>query len=490
MNKRAIGIAITVLLLPACVLGATAQEIFDQAGDLLQMQRYRDAMTAYELFIYEYPDHHLVPAAKWAMANIHFAVDADYSKAALIYQNIISKHPDTGWEIFSIDRLGMCYEEQEKWVDAAALYEKGLQRLNTESHASLAQEWTGVFRTRLLDAYRSMNDTENMIRIFEEALADDRAAPSAPNDQFDLGVVYLEMNESKKAAENFAMVVDRYPFSESARRVENEYADLLIAELTYDWATFNTFQSCVRLSQTGHYEEALEGFNEIVSGNPGTGMYHAARFQSELVEFRRSGDARALRDKLTVADEYPFGFGGVNATRFLELLDRIIEAEEVIGENPEDVGAYSGMAFTFYQVQAFRPAIKAYKQAISIAPDNTVLHNMLGYCYIGVEAFDDAIEAFEQLIEISPEDPNSYDSMAEAYYVMGDTAKAIDYYQQSLSIDSSFTNPYYMLGEIHNGMEKYDEARSFLQRYLDLDPEGFRAEAAQNLLGEMNEEQQ
>jgi tetratricopeptide (TPR) repeat protein len=114
---------------------------------------------------------------------------------------------------------------------------------------------------------------------------------------------------------------------------------------------------------------------------------------------------------------------------------------------------------------------------------------MLGYCYIGVEAFDDAIEAFQQLIEISPEDPNSYDSMAEAYYVMGDTARAIDYYQQSLSIDSSFTNPYYMLGEIHHGAGKYDEARIHLERYMDLDPEGFRAEAAQNLLREMNEEQ-
>jgi tetratricopeptide (TPR) repeat protein len=115
---------------------------------------------------------------------------------------------------------------------------------------------------------------------------------------------------------------------------------------------------------------------------------------------------------------------------------------------------------------------------------------MLGYCCIGVEAFDEAIEAFQQLIEISPEDPNSYDSMAEAYYVMGDTAMAIRYYQQSLSIDSSFTNPYYMLGEIHHGNGQYEEARNYLERYLDLDPEGFRAAAAQGLLSEITEEQQ
>lgn len=489
MNKKLIGIMIGVILLPTCVLGADAQEIFDQASELLQMQRYRDAIAAYELFIYEHPDHHLAPAAKWAMANIYFTIDADYPKAALIYQNIISKHPDTGWEIFSIDRLGMCYEEEEKWADAADLYERGLQRLNAESQASLSQEWTGVFKTRLLAAYRNMNDTESMIRIFEESLASDPAAPSAPQDQFDLGMVYLEMNEPTKAAENFASLVDRYPFSQPARRVQNEYAELMTTELAYDWASFDTFQSSVRLSQTGHFEEARQGFDEVIARKQGTAMEHAARFQKGLLAFRQNGDAASLREKLTVPGEYPYGFGGVNATRFLQLLDGIVQAKAAISENPEDVGAYSGMAFTFYQLQAFHPAIEAYKQAISITPDNTVLHNMLGYCYIGAEAFDDAIEAFQQLIEISPEDPNSYDSMAEAYYVMGDTARAVDYYQQSLSIDSSFTNPYYMLGEIHHGAGKYDEARVYLERYVDLDPEGFRAEAAQNLLREMDEEQ-
>lgn len=489
MNRKLIGLVTGVLLLPVCLMGADAQEIFDQASELLQTQRYRDAIKAYEFFIYEYPDHHLIPAAKWAMANIYFTIDTDYTKAALIYQNIINKHPDTGWEIFSIDRLGMCYEEEEKWADAADLYERGLQRLNAESHVSLAQDWRGVFKTRLLAAYRNMGDTESMIRIFEESLASDPAAPSAPQDQFDLGMVYLEMNESKKAAENFAMVVDRYPFSQPARRVQNEYAELMTTELAYDWASFNTFQSSVRLSQTGHFEEARQGFDEVIASKQGTAMEHAARFQKELLAFRQNGDAASLREKLSVPGEYPYGFGGVDIARFLQLLDGIVEAKAAISENPEDVGAYSGMAFTFYQLQAFRPAIEAYGEAIGIAPNNTVLHNMLGYCYIGIEAFDDAIEAFQQLIEISPEDPNSYDSMAEAYYVMGDTAMAVDYYQQSLSIDSSFTNPYYMLGEIHNGIGEYGEARNYLERYLDLDPEGFRAEAAQDLLREMNEEQ-
>lgn len=491
MNKKEARVVIGVLLfLPVCIMWANGQDIFESANELLRTQRYADALIAYEKFIHENPDHHLVPAAKWSMANIYFAIDRDYPKATLIFQNIISKHPDTGWEIFSYDRLGMCYEEQQRWSDAAQVYESALERLMAESHIELAQEWSEVFKTKLLGAYRTMNDRENMIRIFQESLTNNPTGPSAPDDQFDLAQVYLELNEVKRGAENFAMIVDRYPFSSPARRVQSEYADLLATELEYDWVPFTTFQACVRLSQTGHYEEALKGFDEVIAGEHNTGMVYATRFQKELVEFRKSGDAEGLRDKLVATrEEYPYGFGGVRAEQFFDVLERIVEAEAIIGANPEDVGTYGGMAFAYYQMQAYYPGIETYKKAISIAPDNTGLYNMLGYCYIGVEAYDDAIATFQRLIDVSPEDPNSYDSMGEAHYLKGDSTAAIQFYRQSLAVDSTFTNPYYMLGEIYHGLNDNAMAKTYLERYLELDPDGFRAQGAQGLLTQINEEQ-
>lgn len=491
MSKRKAMVAIGVLLfLPVSIMWANGQEIFDRANELLQMHRYADALTAYERFIYGNPDHHLVPAAKWSMANIYFVVEKDYRRAALIFQNIISKHPDTGWEIFAHDRLGRCYEEQELWSEAAQVYESALVRLTAESHSDLRGEWNEVFKTRLLGAYRNMDDRENMIRIYQESFINNPAGPSAPDDHFNLAQLYLEMDEVEKAARNFALLVDRYPFSNSARQVQSEYADLLMAELNYDWGPFTQFQSCVRLSQTGHYEEALKGFEELTVSEQNTGLACAAKFQAELVEFRKSGDSQALRDTLVATrDEYPYGFGGIQAAQLFDVLERIIEAKAAINANPEDVGAYTGMAFTYYQMQAYYPGIETYKKAISIAPDNTGLYNMLGYCYIGVEEYDDAIATFQQLIDMSPEDPNSFDSMAEAHYVKGDTTMAIQFYKQSLAVDSTFTNPYYMLGEIYHGLAENETARTYLQRYLELAPDGFQAQGAQGLLAQIGEEQ-
>jgi tetratricopeptide (TPR) repeat protein len=495
-RKNSWFLIILLMFLPASIMLAATEDfegedIFEYANELLQLGRYDEALRTYEIFINENPEHHLVAAAKWAMANIYFTIEKDYSRAGVIYQNMINKHRDTIWEIFSYDRLGFCYEAQEKWSDAARVYETALNRLTAESHRGLVQEWSDVFITRLITAYRNLNERENIIRIYEEALANDPAGPSAPDYQFNLAQVYLEVNGSRKAAMNFATVVERYPLSDPAQRVQNEYADLLAEEVDYDWLAFDTFQSSVKLSQTGHYEEALAGFEKVIADTCHKDMAYAARFQKDLLQFRKSGNAEALRDKASESrDSYPYGFGGLPAAQLLYFLDQIINAKASVRAKADDAGAYGTMAFAYYQLQSYHLGIEAYKKAISLAPENTSLYNILGYCYMGVEAYDDAIEAFQKVIDISPEDPNSYDSMAEAYYAKGDTKRAMKFYEQALSIDSSFTNPYYMLGEINSEIGQHAKARKYLEKYLELDPDGFRVHAAQTILREMTEEQE
>jgi hypothetical protein len=46
-----------------------------------------------------------------------------------------------------------------------------------------------------------------------------------------------------------------------------------------------------------------------------------------------------------------------------------------------------------------------------------------------------------------------------------------------------------MLGEIYHGLEDEEMAKIHLERYLELDPEGFRAQGASGLLARIDEEQ-
>ncbi|UCD05912.1 MAG: tetratricopeptide repeat protein [candidate division WOR-3 bacterium] len=489
INRSVLMICLCFLVL---VSSGVAEEdslnVFDEANKLLENRRYDDALKAYEYFLHENPDHHLAPAAKWAIANIYYTIKQDYHKAAIVYQNILSKHSDSGWEIFSFDRLGLCYEKQEKWEDAVRIYESALERLNEPFHSELAADWTPVFTSRLLASYRKLGDQASIVRFYVSSLERDPDGLWAPQYQFEMARIRLEMNEPVEAANDFAKVVDRYPLSAYAEQVRAEHADLLVSQLGYDWKPYSIFKNSVELSQSGRFEEAQEGFDLVIEKKQKTGLEHAARFQKELTAFRRTGDAVALREMIkTSRGAYPYGLGGIDDERFIDLLDVIIETESVITSDPRNADAHRRMASAYYEMQAYYPAIERYKQAIELDPENSRQYNMLGYCQIGVEAYDDAIRAFRRLVEKSPDDPNSYDSMAEAYFRKGDIKQAIRHYEKAISLDEEFAHPYYMLGEIYHGMNKSDLARDYLQRYLELAPNGFRAEPAQAILDQMGE---
>lgn len=461
--------------------------VFERGHELLKEQNYAEALLAYEAFVKENSQHHLVPAAMWTMANIYLTINEEYETAAGIFRQIVNENPDTEWEIFACDRLGYCLEEQEKWGEAAAVHEPLVRELSISGNDAVTLAWIDGLKGRLLSCYRNMEDHESIIGVYEEILSENPAAPSAPQDQYNLAQTYLDIENSKAAAENFVLVVERYPVSDYAQRVNDEHGEMLTSQIGYDWAVYSTFQSGLTLGQAGQHDEALARFEEVIKVKRDAGMVYAARFQKELIEYRKSGDAAALREKVASgSDDYPFGLGGVNVDQLDNLLGGIVEAQEAIASNPDDISGYIQLGQCYYFTQAYGRAIEAYEKGVAIAPDNSYFHNMLGYSYINLERYDEAISSFQNLIDIAPEDPNSYDSMAEGYYLKGDTTMAVQFYERALATDSSFSNSYYMLGQIYYERGENEKAIAHLERYLEIDAGGFRAQNAQSLLDQLN----
>lgn len=485
--QKNIAAALLILLfLPVCMVQAEETGLFYNGNTLLEQGTYTAALVSYMKFATEYPEHHLRPAALWTTANIHLIIDQDYEKAAQLYENIVYEYGGTEWELYAYERWGQCLEEQEQWQAAADLYKHAILAISDNEQNALVQSHATGYRRQLLTCYRSLDDHASIIALYQENLRQDPTGASAPENQYNLAQVYLEIDDSKAAVENLVTVVERYPASSFAQRVQTEHTDLLSSELAYDWTTFNTFQSALELSQTGQYDEAAEMFDQVIDARGTKEMAQTAHFQKELIEFRKTGDAVSFMNTLeSTEDEYPYRYGGASAAGLMRALETIIDAQETIDAYPDDVGAYATMGFVYYQTRAYLCGIDAYKKALTIEPDNQNLYNMLGYSYIGAQQYDDAITTFQQLIEVAPEDPNSYDSMAEGYYSIGDIDKAIEFYQHSLSVDSTFTNPYFMLGRIYQEQGNNENAIEHLEKYLELDPDGFQSRIAQTLLEQL-----
>jgi tetratricopeptide (TPR) repeat protein len=478
---------ITLLVGLCFALTAYADDtsLFHRGNDLLEQQKYSEALAAYQSLVEQNPEHRLVGAANWTMGNIHMTIHQDYEKAAGLFQSVVDEHADTEWELFAYERLGRCYEELERWEEAARVYRPAIQKLSTYSGDALTPARIGQIKRRLLTSYQNMEDHQSIINMYQDMLAENPASPSAAEDQFQLAQAFLDKGDEGEAAEHFALVVERYPASPYAQRVHGEQTELLTSQLEYDWEPFSAFQSAQQLGQTGQHEESLSQFDQVIEANPDGPMAHAAAFQKHLVEYRKAGDAAALRRELSSGREkYPYG-PGVPVAQLNDILRGICEAQAAAKAHPEDGGAYQQMGLGYYQTQAYQCGIDAYKQAIAIDPETPLAYNMLGYCCIGAQKYEEAVSAFQQLVEVAPDDPNSYDSLAEGYWELGDTTLAIQHYQKSLAVDSTFTNPYYMLGTIYVQIGQREKAMDHLQRYLELDPNGFQSQNARSQLEQL-----
>jgi|GEM_PF-1203711 len=478
-------LVLTLLWVHVCRAGDT--DMFDLGNEFLSKGEYAEAVKAYETFVKENPEHRLAAAAQWTIANIYLTSEEDYERAVALFQSIVSAYPNTEWEVFGSYRLSQCYEHQENWEKAAGVYRITIERLSLSADPA-AQERVRGLRRRLITCYQNMGDHESLIRTYHEIVEADPRAPSAALDQFALAQAYLGADVPDRAVDNFILVVERYPSSGYAARVHSEYAEMIASQREYDWAPFSLYQSGLRSAEIGQYEEALTKFDEVIELQPNTGMARAAVFQRHCVEYRKTGDAAALREILaSMGEEYPYGLGGVDVGRLNYFLGMIIDAQRELQSNPEDVGgSYLRMGIGYHQTGAHFCGIDSLKKGITRAPQTPNLYNILGYCYIGVQRYDEAISTFQKLIDVAPEDPNSYDSMAEGYYSRGDTAMAIQFYQQSLAVDSTFTNPYYMLGRIYYELGDKERAMEHLARYVELDPSSYQAETARGLLNELN----
>jgi tol-pal system protein YbgF len=69
------------------------EEIFDQANQLLDGMKYKEAFQAFTDFIKQFPNSALLPDAKYGLANSQFNLK-NYKASLGTYQKLLDQHPD------------------------------------------------------------------------------------------------------------------------------------------------------------------------------------------------------------------------------------------------------------------------------------------------------------------------------------------------------------------------------------------------------------
>jgi tol-pal system protein YbgF len=91
---------------PYALEGATADEQYQYAFDLLRQNKYGDAEQALRTFVDQYPEHPLAGNASYWLGET-FYVRQDYDNAALTFAEGFQKYPQSGKAPDSLLKLGM-----------------------------------------------------------------------------------------------------------------------------------------------------------------------------------------------------------------------------------------------------------------------------------------------------------------------------------------------------------------------------------------------
>lgn len=147
------------------------------------------------------------------------------------------------------------------------------------------------------------------------------------------------------------------------------------------------------------------------------------------------------------------------------------------------------------------PAVNSYTAALASEPTSYTAMVGLGNTYfdwglqiqqtVGTTTGNDlpmwlsAATLYDRALQIEPGDPNVATDFAVALFYSGQTQAAIQVIEK-VQVDSpDFAPAYFNAGVIYRFAGQPDKAVANLERYLELEPEGNSASAAENLLAEI-----
>ncbi|MCB0663947.1 MAG: tetratricopeptide repeat protein [Saprospiraceae bacterium] len=75
----------------------------------------------------------------------------------------------------------------------------------------------------------------------------------------------------------------------------------------------------------------------------------------------------------------------------------------------------------------------------NLAPEYAPTYNLLGYTAMDIGQMEQAGKAFKQYLSLMPQNPNAYDSMGDYYMAVKEYAKAKEAFEKAYQLDNRFT---------------------------------------------------
>ena len=219
---------------------------------------------------------------------------------------------------------------------------------------------------------------------------------------------------------------------------------------------------------------AIAAQSRIVEFDPGN-----VAERLELVDLLLSGGRpqRALAAAGRAVDLAPDN-GDAWIARGMALMDlrRFREASEVLQKGLELKPARPALGWfllgeIYLNLRLFPEAIRAYREALRLAPQDTRIREALGIALKDDLQLKDALALFEKLREENPKDPLPWRQIGYVHGYLAQADQAIPAYEQSLSLDPRQPKVWAALMEAYQAAGRMDDAKRSWQKLQALNQE-------------------
>ena len=336
----------------------------------------------------------------------HFLEKIKNSSLAVATYDIAAEN--TGRDEYFYNRIGdICIKEHAPEI-ALDAYQKVLEA-NPYDRDALVKQAT-LIQTHFPDNYDEAIDCYTKLLEIE---------PENDKVYYELGHLYLQKNESLPAVNAFSMALekdDENPF------YHNSMAFALV--------------------QLEQYDDAIEHYQKAININPDpywTSIVCQA-LGSVYLEIKNNPEAAIVLYQTAAVlnpecDESQLAIGDTYFS--MEEYDNAIRAYcEAIKINPENAKAYCKCGMALWEKDYTEEAIVAYHKAIDLNPDYAIAHNNLGVIYLDdIGNTHEAIALFEKAISENKSYTLAYFNLGRAYAITGENTKAAKNFQRALDLN-------------------------------------------------------
>ncbi|WP_041237853.1 serine/threonine-protein kinase [Gloeothece citriformis] len=350
-----------------------ATKMYNKGNTLYQLQRYQDALQAYEASLDTNPNNPPTWKGKGdalqALKRYQNALEAydeaiqlqpNYWQAWMERAEVLEKLGKNSEAIYSYEKvIDFTPNEWQAWQNLGEIqvklqdYATALVSLNKSLQINPDDEWSWYQKGFAL---QNLKNYEEAIKSYEKAV---KINPSFSQAWYQKGNSYMNLEKYSQAGESYRQAVQFQP------------------DLYQAW-----YSQGIALNRLNRYREALKAFEEGTQIQPNS---FEAWYQKAwtLQTLNRYGEA---------VEAYN------TATRL----------------NPKNPQAWYNKGNSLYLLEDYQQAIAAYQQVISLDKDFYPAWKSLGNSFFKLKRYSEAIKAYDQTLRYKSDDRQVLASKAEA----------------------------------------------------------------------------